>query len=349
VTGFVKYGLDSENIREYGKNHIGEQVVLWKASPILVFIFLLTLNFLFKMKKIIILLLLLNNYVNFSQDLSIHLEIVEATEKNFLNIGFEKSKSFIETPYLNITYQNLSNKDIYFKKLDKCQKVECYPNALASKISTNFNDDLNKNIKKDKLNVYKVFLDAKPLYAETYFDIENAKTIEKQGKEYITIAPMRDIIEERFYTMVGIAQLQCLLKKYGQNVQLEYFKYKKRKNISVFEAEKWLLENNFVEIKNIDNVFINETHSIDISHIKDYFIFLKKGESYTEKINLIGLKLLGQNFEFDYRNLKFDNYEEKYNFNLKKMERYYLPKNVDGFVPLDKGFEIEFTPLKVKL
>ncbi|MFV0573153.1 MAG: T9SS type A sorting domain-containing protein [Xanthomarina gelatinilytica] len=33
VTGFVKYGLDSENIREYGKNHIGEQVILWKASP----------------------------------------------------------------------------------------------------------------------------------------------------------------------------------------------------------------------------------------------------------------------------------------------------------------------------
>lgn len=301
------------------------------------------------MKKIIILLLLLNNHVNFSQDLSIHLEIAKVKEKNFLNIGFEKSKRFIIVPYLNITYQNLSNKDIYFKKINKCQKVECYPNALTSKISTNFDDDLNKNIKKDKFNFFKVFLDDKPLYDETFFDIENVKTIEKHGKEYITVAPLRDIIEERFNTIVGIIQLQCLLNKYNQNVQLEYFKYGKRKNISVFEAEKWLLENNFVEINNIDNVFIHETHTIDISHIKDDFIFLKKGESYTEKINLIGLKLLGQNFEFDYRNLKFDNYEEKYNFNLKKMERFYLPKNVDGHVPLDKDFKIEFIPLKIKL
>ena len=32
-SGFSRNGNDSENIREYGKNHIGEEVVLWKAIP----------------------------------------------------------------------------------------------------------------------------------------------------------------------------------------------------------------------------------------------------------------------------------------------------------------------------
>jgi len=31
--GFFNYGATSENKREYGKNHIGEEVVLWTASP----------------------------------------------------------------------------------------------------------------------------------------------------------------------------------------------------------------------------------------------------------------------------------------------------------------------------
>lgn len=33
VPGFNKYGSVPENIREYGENHIGEEVVLWKAIP----------------------------------------------------------------------------------------------------------------------------------------------------------------------------------------------------------------------------------------------------------------------------------------------------------------------------
>lgn len=32
-SGFYKNGKDNENIREYGKNHIGQKVILWKAVP----------------------------------------------------------------------------------------------------------------------------------------------------------------------------------------------------------------------------------------------------------------------------------------------------------------------------
>lgn len=33
VSGFLQHGLTSENNREYGKNHIGKEEILWKASP----------------------------------------------------------------------------------------------------------------------------------------------------------------------------------------------------------------------------------------------------------------------------------------------------------------------------
>lgn len=33
VTGFVQNGTTAENSREYGRNHLGEQVLLWQATP----------------------------------------------------------------------------------------------------------------------------------------------------------------------------------------------------------------------------------------------------------------------------------------------------------------------------
>ena len=33
VSGFTQYGVTSENCRELGKNHIGKEVLLWRASP----------------------------------------------------------------------------------------------------------------------------------------------------------------------------------------------------------------------------------------------------------------------------------------------------------------------------
>lgn len=301
------------------------------------------------MKKLIVLLLLLNNYILQSQDLSIELNLLKVEENNFLNIGCLKSKRIIEVPYLEITYRNLSDRNIYFAKLDKCQKENCYPIGLAHKISSNFKYDLNKSVYKDKHNDYKVYLDNRALRDNFIFEIEDISSAKTEETGKIKIYPQRDIIEDRFHTIVGILQLQSLLNRHNENFQLKYFNYRNRKKISVFEAEYWLDKNDFKKIKNIDSLFITESFTVNISQIKDDFIFLKTGESFTEIVNLIGLKLLGKNFEFDYRNLRFNNYEERYNLENKKMERFFYPKNVNGYVPVDENYEISFTPLKVKL
>lgn len=137
------------------------------------------------MKNFLVLTILLNYLGVFSQDLAIQLDIEKIKEKNVLNIGGLKSKNHIEVPYLYITYKNLSNKNIYFKKTNNSQKTECFPNVLASKIFENFHNDLMKNLKKDTSNSYKTFMDHKPLNDNSLFDIENTKSIEKHGKGYI--------------------------------------------------------------------------------------------------------------------------------------------------------------------
>lgn len=301
------------------------------------------------MKKFLILIILLNYLGVFSQDLEIQLDIEKIKKKNVLNIGGLKSKNHIEVPYLYITYKNLSNKNIYFKKINNSQKTECFQNVLASKIFENFHNDLEKNLKKDTSNSYKAFMDHKPLDDYSLFDIENTKSIEKHGKGYITVAPLREKIEGQFNTLMEVIHFQNLLNKYNPDIQLEYFKYQGKKKISILEAEKWLYRNDFVKIENIDNLFNYETLSINVSLIKNNFIFLKKGESYTEKVSLISLKLLGQNFEFDFRELKFHDYEERYDLDINENLRFYYPKSIDGYTPVDENSVIIFIPLKVKL
>lgn len=299
------------------------------------------------MKNIIVLIALLNCSGIFSQDLSIQLEIEKVRKKNVLNIGSLRSKRNIEVPYLKVTYTNLSDKDVYFKKINRSQKTKYHPKVLTHQIFKNFNNDLDSNLKKDTSSVYTVFLDSQPLSSGFLFEIENEKTIRAYGKQYVTVYPLREMVESRFYTIMDIIELQNMLNEYHQDVQLEYFKYNDKKDISIREAEKWLHHND--HIKNIDKAFTDETLSIDVSLIRDDFIFLKGGESYTEKISLIGLKLLGQNFEFDFRELKFHDYEERFDFDTKKFLHFYYPKNVDGYAPLNEHSVIDFTSLKVKL
>lgn len=301
------------------------------------------------MKKLIALLLLLSYTVAFSQDLSIRLNIIEVKERNFLNFGYLKSKRFIQVPYLEITYHNLSKKDVYFKRMDGCKKTEGVMMASESNIYTYFNNDLYKNTKKDLSSAHIIFLDPKPLNQMSFFDIENVKTVEKHGKKYVSVAPSHELIEGQLNTIAGMLQLQDLLNKYNPEVQLEYFKYKGKTKISLLEAEKWYLKTDFIKTRKTEDFFNRETYLGDINDIKNDFIFLKEGESYTEKINLLGLKLLGQNFRFDYRELKFKDYEERFNLSQKKTERFYYPQNINGYIPVNSDFLIEFTPLNIKL
>lgn len=301
------------------------------------------------MKYVFYLILILNFFLGFSQDLLIDLELVEIREKNRLGIGHLISKDSVQVPYLEIKYTNISDQDVYFKRIEKCLNRKCLPIGIDSGIYQSFKNDLT-NLDRDTLNIYKVFLDSKSLKSSDLFEIVNKKTLQElenqNGKSYYSWLPQA--IDSRFQTINKIIELQNILNEYYPSVQLNYFKYEKKKKISVLKAEEMLHENQFWNFTK--QVHFNDSlKTVDVLHYSEAFIFLQNGHSYTERINLIGLKLLGQSFEFDFKELKFKDFEEVYNFELKKMERFYFPKHVDGYIPLNEESKIKFNSLKIKL
>jgi hypothetical protein len=98
----------------------------------------------------------------------------------------------------------------------------------------------------------------------------------------------------------------------------------------------------YKDYKKQDVLFIHNTNVVPLTEsnilgrLKEYFIFLKKGESYIVKYDLTGFQILGGNYTFDYYNKQTENFVEttsSWDENQKKWiyKKEPLPLEVNGY------------------
>lgn len=268
-------------------------------------------------KTIYTLLFLLMTSFSFSQNLICEISICWEKNSEFL---FTNSNNV--TPFLHIKFKNLTEENIYFK--DPFSSIENGIPKFPSSIHKYYS---NRTIDEDSINF------------ESKYVVEIGAVDEYSN--LITVLPL-DIVEEEFempfindylgyiYESIRI-QRQLNLQK--EKTQLVIFNYPGKDYIKYKDAEKKVqLEkenlNYKIEFSNTD--FVDKK---EFAKIKDKFCFLKKGESFEKKINLIGFKLIGGEYNFG---ISFDNFTNfvRSSSSLEKNANYNkipLPKKVNEY------------------
>lgn len=232
-----------------------------------------------------------------SQDLEVHLNIESNNEVVFLRIDGKRAKT--DVPYLSITYKNIGNSPIYFKKI-LSQDVISFPgNELI------IDDDIDLIQGKKYLKVF-----TNPMNTEIsigFSNPENGYIIDSSSLILLNTYNVRikNTSAPSFFSQVGLLKkiIASQLALDTKN-QLAFFDYPQKKIIryqSRFEG--FSLEGHTVS----DNGYF------PVSKYENQFIFLKEKEEYTERLNLLPLKLLGGTYCFFLNHYQFDSYLKIYN------------------------------------
>jgi len=214
-----------------------------------------------KRKKLffIIALLLFQKQVAFPQGISIELSVKWETESGIFN-----EDSTVCTPKLHIIYRNNSKTNYYLLKV-ACSKaglpIVPYGSLIQYPIEEYLHPDYLKRAKRhgNYANVnYHVIIGGMPSYKQGWI-IEN-DTIDYQNENEI------DMINDDL---------------------ADIYEYIYRKQYS----------DSIKEIKTHFSIADISPYEI-LNKVKDQFVFLKPGEIYQDRYNLIGFKMVGGNFDF---------------------------------------------------
>ncbi|HEY4787668.1 MAG TPA: hypothetical protein VIH57_16540 [Bacteroidales bacterium] len=267
------------------------------------------------MKKLILNTIFLFSFTGlYPQKLSIELSIEWKQEVGLLKDIYQNGCNNSCIPYLSITYRNNSDDSVYFLKPSASERGFPPIMSVIFNLSENKNDTTAESFPNYSGKEYYVYIYNSPDCGKIW-EVTSDTNILSQGHT------QEQINEE-------LAEVHRLFDRQSDSdIDTLYFNCPSKKED--MEEETLLIK------------------------YKSNFIFLKKGEVFTEKYNLIGFYILGGNFEFGihpdylhdfiYGEESWDKKQEIWVF--KKMP---LPEHLNGYKLYSNSFLTNTVSLKVK-
>lgn len=278
----------------------------------------------------------------FSQELEIHLDIIWVKEKNIFNLPIFKEADSFKIPYLKIIYTNNSPQNIYFRKISDPMDSYSYfmPNYWNKPT-----EDL-RSITKKNLDKYNIYIENNVYLGTYHWSIENLEILKEKEEEL----KKTGIIDENKNTSHDLIRdinsaiyIQNLLNKNFNNKKLKYFNYEDKEEITYNEAIRILKKSG--KLPESENHRAERFSVKNISEFYDYFVFLEKGGTFTQYINIVGLMVLGSYYEISFRNDKMNDFvfiSPLHNDNVDKIK---LPKYLNNY----KLYKGKFFSNKLKI
>lgn len=280
-------------------------------------------------KMFIWLFLFMTAYAGYSQDLSIN--ISTEISKEYVYFRKHENSYKVNIPYLLIHYKNSGNSNIYFKKLVLDSQILSFPNKedifmVAHKIEK-LKTGQNKIIKVEtypsetKFFVcisnpeQKFFIRNNILYALDLNQVQacNWNTIEPLFFDQIAL--LKEILTWQFY-----------LNKLYPNKEIVFFDYPNKNIISFSEIEK----KPFVG-KDSNTINTANDYAFSLEKFENEFIFLKKNEVYTQRLNILPFLLIGGNYKFYLGKYKFQDSIKIYNDKIPNFIKFKLPDEYHNY------------------
>jgi len=281
---------------------------------------------------------LASTFVCYGQNLRIELSI-EWDHKHIFLRGY-KDNQRRGTPYLIITYYNLGQHDIYFKKISGNRYNEnLLPIACDQPFMFMHSIVPIRTGKAKYLHIV-----TNPPSSLFEIDMSNSKQqyfnkMTRTGQDVLyhswEIRTQKDSLLDLFTALDieiinEILSRQLFLNEYDPCKQLVFFDYPNKETIPYLDTYKKIkAKNNFITFSSN-----SDTTRFPVEEFKNDFCFLKKGDKYIEKINLLPLMLIGGSYTFTLINHVFKRYiyiyptdEPEYN----RFIKFLLPKQIDGY------------------
>lgn len=233
-----------------------------------------------------------------SQNLEIQLKAELGDKIVYLKIDGKRVK--INVPYLSVKYKNLGKEPIYFKKI-MTEDIISFPeeesfihtlNALREGIQYL---DLFTNPPHTKMSITLVDSNQEYFIKNHSLVPLNTYHIQIQGDPDPLFFEQVELLKEIIVSQSNL----------DSNKQLVFFDYPKRQIVRyIGHYVDTTIEGH--------QVAVNET-DFPIDQYKNQFIFLKRNEEYTERLDLLPLLLLGGDYCFSLAHYKFENYIKLYN------------------------------------
>jgi hypothetical protein len=276
-----------------------------------------------------IIILLLFSCVFYAQRINVKIKLEWQKEKNPFGMDKMPKMDSINIPYLLISYSNTDTLNYYFRKLtydkDKCPRVESdfHEGVLYHSI-----DSMFYSFQKFKGSVSVISFVFNDNFFLTGWKMQHDATISRDWVELLSdLKDFNDIVE-----------LQNYLNK-EKKYQLVLYDYPKREYISydkAFRQEYNKERKPYISSTNLpwEMTGINakditpEGISVTLSKI---FLFLKAGETYTDRIALTPFYLAGGTYEFCFPSSNFPPDVMCTSWEMKENQRVDLPKEVNGY------------------
>lgn len=249
------------------------------------------------------------------QGLSLEISVEWRKTESKLNIPPIKADSLMVLPFLKLVYRNLTREDIYFKNLFDTEIK--YPSVvLASLINTQM--DLA-----DRAKVH-----AK--YGSETFKVEIGEVWEVLTLNFdFSKEHENPIVNDDLFNIYEVLETQELLNALGVDKQLSCFNYSGKEIVSYRESQRLIFKVREKKklVKSLEVDFPNRPLTQDeiTGEYSNRFIFLKRGKTYEQKIDLIGFYIIGGSFEFLITNTFLPGYLVR-----RDRQKVNLPKVVNG-------------------
>jgi len=246
-----------------------------------------------------------------SQNLEIQLKAELREEYVYFKIDGNRVK--VNVPYLLVKYKNLGKEAIYFKKILN-EGVISFPGKERLFHTLN-------GLREGK-QYFEIFTNP----PETKFSI----TISNSDQEYFiknhSLLPLNLYNIEihgdpdpLFFEQVGLLK-EIIVSQYNldTNKQLAFFDYPQKEIVPyIGHYADTSIEGHKVAV---------DENDFPIDQYKNQFIFLKRNEEYTQRLNLLPLLLLGGNYCFSLAHYRFENCIKLYNSGIDDSLKPYFSK-----------------------
>lgn len=263
------------------------------------------------MKSFLFLLFYIIASASHSQSLEIHLKAELSEEYVYFKI--EEKRVKVNVPYLLVKYKNLGNEAIYFKKILN-EDVISFPEKERVFHTLN-------GLREGK-QYFGIFTNP----PETKFLI----TISNSDQEYFiknhSLLPLNlyniqieGELDPLFFEQVGLLkEIIVSQSNLDSNKQLAFFDYPEKKIVPyIGHYADTTIEGHKVAVDEGD---------FPVDQYKGLFIFLKKNEEYSQKLDILPLLLLGGNYCFSLAHYRFENCIKLYNSGIDDSGKPYFTK-----------------------
>lgn len=289
-------------------------------------------------KNFFLLSLCLANFISYSQSLKIDITLDSASnEYVYLRKNNERYK--VNIPYILIKYNNFTDTDIYLKKIVTDDDVISYREEeavfLIPHMLAEFTSGRAKSIR----------IDTYPTDKKFFINIGNAKQeylIENNGLfsfNLYQIQPVNcDSINPLFFDQIGllkeILNAQNYLNSIDSSKEFVFFDY----------PNKMVIPFSLTGVNDIGanskNLFLNDsTRTFPVEQFENQFVFLKKNEVYTQRINILALLLIGGTYNLSLEKYKLENYIKIYNDKIPDFIKFKLPDKFRNYKLYTGDFE----------